>query len=149
MFLSPKVRFYHRTLNLKRALLRIIFYEQPMYANLLSISHDWVQRTKKIFLIHLTIQFIDLEMLYISVKQGINFGTFPIFWIRIKCVSSIFTKAVSRLKKLESLKIRIPNHRISAILWSNTTPNFRFTRKMNLQREPCMQISGNWHVPDT
>ena len=49
-------------------------------------------------------------------------------------------------QKLGSLKARISNHRISAISRSNTKPNFRFTRKMNLQREPCTQISGNWLV---
>ena len=40
-------------------------------------------KNEQIFLIHLTIQLIDLEMLYISVRRGINFGTFSIFWIRI------------------------------------------------------------------
>ena len=78
VLLFPKVRFYHRALNLYRALLKIIFCE-PDQCTQVYTKPRLSSKNEKIFPTHLTIQFIDLEMLFISVKQGIDFGTFPFF----------------------------------------------------------------------
>ena len=70
----------------------------------------------KIFLSHLTIQFIDLEMLYISVKQGVNFGMFSIFWIRMsrRFLQKLW-KLLGLLTKLGSLNYNTEPQNISYI----------------------------------
>ena len=90
-------------------------------------------KNEKIFLTRLTVQFIDLEMLYISVKQGINFDIFSIFWIRMS------RRFLQKLLQYRTTEYQLYRDR-------TRSQTFDSPERWTLKR-PCMQISGNWHVP--
>ena len=105
-------------------------------------------KNEKIFLIHLTIQLIDLEMLYISVKQGINFGSFPIFWIRINWSRRFLQKLSGTFidKTWIFKNYNTEPQNISYIAIEHEA-KLSIHQKDEPLKRPCMQISGNWHVP--
>ena len=105
-------------------------------------------KNEQIFLIHLTIQFIDLEMLYISVRRGINFGTFSIFWIRINWSRRFLQKLsgtfIDKTWIFQNYNTEPQNISYIAI---EHEAKLSIHQKDEPLKRPCMQISGNWHVP--
>ena len=114
-----------------KTLLRIIFYNNQCTQVYTVNKPRLSSKNEKIFLTRLTVQFIDLEMLYISVKQGINFDIFSIFWIRMS------RRFLQKLLQYRTTEYQLYRDRTRSQIFDSPE---RWTFKDSLV------WSGNWHL---